>query len=101
MKVKRNIWYALYNQNDEYIAGFKNIRDMSEFLGNSKPSLASVLCRDKKNRGEVTKTFVNEDEDMTCDCSQKIYSYTNNIKNYLGKDLGKYCTLFKFWEEKP
>lgn len=99
MKAKRNIWYALYNQNDEYIAGFKNIGDMSEFLGNSKPSLASVLCNNKENRGEVIRTFVKED--MVYDCSQKIYSYTNNIKNYLGEDLGKHCTLFKFWEEKP
>ena len=99
MKAKRNIWYALYNQNDEYIAGFKNIRDMSEFLGNSKPSLTSVLCNNKENRGEITRTFVKED--MAYDCSQKIYSYTNNIKNYLGEDLGKYCSLFKFWEEKP
>ena len=72
---------------------------MSEFLGNSKPSLASVLCNNKENRGEITRTFVKED--MVYDCSQKIYSYTNNIKNYLGEDLGKYCTLFKFWEEKP
>ena len=96
---KRNIWYALYNKNDEYIAGFKNIGDMSKFLGNSKPSLASVLCNNKENRGEITRTFVKED--MVYDCSQKIYSYTNNIKNYLGEDLGKYCTLFKFWEEKP
>lgn len=99
MKAKRNIWYVLYNQNDEYIAGFKNIQNMSEFLGNSKPSLASVLCNNKENRGEITRTFVKED--MVYDCSQKIYSYTNNIKNYLGEDLGKYCTLFKFWEEKP
>ena len=99
MKAKRNIWYALYNQNDEYITGFKNIQNMSEFLGNSKPSLASVLCNNKENRGEITRTFVKED--MVYDCSQKIYSYTNNIKNYLGEALGKYCSLFKFREEKP
>ena len=97
-EVKRNIWYALYNQEDEYIAGFKNIRDMSEFLGNSKPSLSSVLCNNKANREEVVKVFV--EEDNLYDCSQKIYSYTNSIKNYLGRDLGKNCSLFKFWEEK-
>lgn len=98
IKAKRNIWYALYNKNDEYIAGFKNIQDMSEFLGNSKPSLASVLCANKDNRGEITKNYVKEDD--IYDCSQKIYSYTNNIKNHLGEDLGKNCSLYKFWEEK-
>ena len=60
MKTKRNIWYALYNQNDEYIAGFKNIQNMSEFLGNSKPSLTSVLCNNKENRREIIKTYKNE-----------------------------------------
>ena len=97
-KTKRNIWYALYTKNDEYIAGFKNIQDMSEFLGNSKPSLASVLCSNKENRGQITKVYVKEDK--IYDCSQKIYSYTNNIKNRYGKDLGRYCSLFKFWEEQ-
>lgn len=99
MKRKRNIWYALYDSNDEYIAGFKNIGDMSKFLGNSKPSLSSVLCNNKENRGDIVKNYVTEDN--ICDCSQKIYLYTNNIKNYLGKDLGKGCSLYKFWEENP
>lgn len=95
---KKNIWYALYDLNDEYIAGFKNIGEMSKFLGNSKPSLSSVLCNNKENRGDVVKSYV--EEDKIYDCSQKIYSYTNNIKNYLGKDLGKGCSLYRFWEEK-
>ena len=96
---RKNIWYALYASDDEYIAGFKNIRDMSNFLGNGKSSLSSVLCNNKENRGEIIKTYISEDG--IYDCSQKIYSYSNNIKNYLGKDLGKGCCLFKFWEEKP
>ena len=98
-KTKRNIWYAIYTAQDEYIAGFKNIGDMSKFLGNSKPSLSSVLCNNRKNRGEIIKSYIKEDE--IYDCSQKIYSYTNNIKNYLGQNLGKGCSLYKFWEEKP
>ena len=95
---RKNIWYALYGSDDEYIAGFKNIGDMSKFLGNSKPSLSSVLCNNKENRGEVVKSFV--EEEGIFDCSQKIYSYVNNIKNYLGQDLGRGCSLYKFWEEK-
>lgn len=99
MASKRNIWYALYAPDDEYIAGFKNISNMSEFLGNGKPSLASVLCNSKYERSPVIKNFV--EEDNVYDCSQKIYCYTNNIKNYLGEDLGRGCSLYKFWEERP
>lgn len=98
MTTKRNIWYALYNKEDEYIAGFKSIKEMSKFLGSSRPSLTSVLCNNKENRGEITKTYV--EEEKIYDCSQRIYSYINNIKDYTGKNLGKYCSLYKFWEEK-
>ena len=98
MTMKRNIWYALYNQKDEYIVGYKTIREMSNFLGNSKPSLSALICNNKENRGELTRVFV--EEENVYDCSQKIYSYIYDTKNYLGENLGKGCSLYKFWEEK-
>ena len=98
VKGHKNAWYVLYNANDEYIAGFKSIRDLSLFLGHNEDSMSSVMYSTKRvNNEEITKTY-NEKEKLY-ECSQQIFTYINTIKSANGTDLGKNCSLYKFWEE--
>lgn len=94
---KSNIWYAIYDNEDNYIIGFNTASAMSTYLGNSKPSLSRILNRKADSRGEINRTPIEND---IIDCSQKVYTYTYNIKNFLGENLGTGCSIYKFWEEK-
>lgn len=97
-KGQRNTWYVLYNANDEYIAGFKSMGDLSVFLGNTESSVSSVIWFSQENKNnEIIRTY-NSEENLY-ECSQKILTYTNTLKSSNGEFLGKYCSLYKFWEE--
>lgn len=93
-----NVSYALYNAKDEYIAGFNTLVEMSLYLGNSKPTLSNALNKNKQSRGEIMRN--KSDEENKYDCSQKLFTYTNNVITIKEENLGKGCSIYKFWEEK-
>lgn len=94
---KKNVWYAIYNGEDEYIAGFPNMIEISHYLCNTRPSFTVAVSRNINNRGNLVRTY-NEQENIF-ECSQKLITYKKHIVNCLGDNLGQGCSVYKFWEE--
>lgn len=90
---RQNLFYAIYDNNDNYIAGFDKIRDIERGLGLKTGSL-SRLCYNTK--GEIIRIK----DEQKYDCSQMFHCYTDKQIS-----LGKYTVLekgskiYSFWEE--
>lgn len=91
---RRNLFYAIYDNEDNYIAGFDKIKEIERCLGLKRGSL-NRLCL--KNRGEETRTI----EDNICMCSQMVHCYATRkitLDNYTTLNEGS--KIYSFWEEK-